>query len=189
MTPIELRLSRSLVLGILAVLLVRQAPAQQPPVLPKVSPSVSCRISVDQVKWVSAADTTIHVQLLPASGYQTTLDVAPVLRLYAPAQKTWEQPKSYWAPADLNTDAPAAIKNRSGSITRRPQVLVVKSPSTEFTLHASNLKWDKEISSIWPSFGLFGTVLPGEYRLEFSIGSVAVGKCNPVVITLAPKSS
>jgi hypothetical protein len=151
---------------------------------------VRCVLTVEQRHWGEAADTRIRVRLTNASDVPIELSTVSVFRLEAKGGKPWQN-FSYWGPADLKADAPAPLitKELKGAqaLSHQPQILRLEAKSeAEFVVHATNLKWEESISSVWPWRQLFKSVQGGEYELHLELDYGL--RSNTVLVVVQPKS-
>lgn len=151
---------------------------------------LKCILILDNPRWSEPADTRIRVRVVNVSDEPIELRTFPVFYLQSQTAKPW-QVLDYWGPADLRAGAPAPVVtsdlNGGHSISPQPQILRFEpNGESEFVVHATNLKWDKQISSVWPSFQFFKCVQGGTYKLYLELGHGL--RSNHVFVAVEPKS-
>jgi hypothetical protein len=129
-------------------------------------------LSVDAVPWKQIGPALIHIRLENLTDKDLDLLTEPTL--YLTNART-----DYWSPTDI-------VQNKALDIRRRPiangkavsiepvplKVHLEKHSLSDFQVDAAKTKWDKEISSIWPSL-LLGTLPPGQYSLRLELSDTA----------------
>jgi hypothetical protein len=148
------------------------APQQKQSVDQPPSHEVRCVLSVDAVPWKQTGPALIHIRLENLTDKDLDLLTEPTL--YLTNART-----DYWSPTDI-------VQNKALDIRRRPiangkavsiepvplKVHLEKHSLSDFQVDAAKTKWDKEISSIWPSL-LLGTLPPGQYSLRLELSDTA----------------
>jgi hypothetical protein len=172
-----------------ALLLVAQATAQIKVDAPrKTNHDIRCSIQVDPV-WRPTAPVLLRGKIENLTFGPLTAEVRPILYLSSKTSKA-ERDK-YWGPVDLLRDGPLGLDKKP--MDPKGEVLAIKAlpiklvftglQSIDFSIDVRHVLWDREISSVWPSRGLFSAVDPGAYDLRLALeadtgdiesGSVAV---------------
>ncbi len=136
--------------------------AQQPP-----AKGLECIITVDHSVWKTPEDTVIHVRLLNHRSTAADLRFDAIL-LMAPDEDAFMN--SIWAPIDLAHDAPVATQPSGIAHNMVKQSLRIEANSEkDFTLHATNMKWEHRASSTWPAQDLFKLASPVRYDLVLAL--------------------
>jgi hypothetical protein len=136
---------------------------------------IDCVISAVEANWRNNADTLIHIRLKNRT--DETLETEFNATLYlTPDSKV--QPVPFWSPIDLAHDMPAPTdrkqSGRAVSIKLKMQSLrITPRGESEFTIHAANVKWQREISSIWPDLDLMKIAPVGGYSLKLVLDTQA----------------
>jgi len=164
-------------------------PQQKQSIAQARSTEVVCVLGVEAVRWKQNGPALVHIRLENLTDKELDLLTEPTL--YLTNAET-----DYWSPTDI-------VQNKALDIRRRPiangkavsiepvalNVHLEKHSSFDFQVDAAKTKWDKEISSIWPSFSL-GTLPPGPYSLRLELVETAgkLVKSNEVTVLLEGKS-
>lgn len=180
-----MRALRPFLFCVLPILILQQASLSQ------ASPDnrIRCEISVPNTNWASDGDTLIRVTLTNRTKRIVNLKFHSTLYL-TPTDDPDPMFRSLWAPVDLAKDAPGPV-SRSGmndsSIRQIPQRLrLTPSSSTTFALHASQMNWQRRISSVWPNRRLTEVAPPGEYNLQLELeGDSGNVQSNSVALTIS----
>lgn len=139
----------------------------------KTNSSLRCTIEVQNPVWSPTTPAIVRVKVENLSDGALEVRIRPILHLSSKTSNT-ERDK-YWAPVDLLRDAPLDINRhpvdqKGTAIAIKPIPITLafnsKAQSFNFSIDAQRVRWDKEISSVWPSRELFATVDAGTYNLR-----------------------
>lgn len=162
-----------------SVVLLSQIAAAQVPLEHKapLENRIDCIISAAKAKWRKSDDTLIHVRLKNRTGKALETEFNATLYL-RPDSKLQSMP--FWSPIDLAHDTPAPTEKKqfgegaAVSIKLKMQPLHIEPGGVaEFTIHATNMKWQREISSAWPDRELMKIASAGNYSLKLTLDTTA----------------
>lgn len=165
-------------------------PVQQQLVERPLSHDVRCVIRVNAASWKQSGHALVYIRLENLTDRDLDLRTVPSLYL-ANAENT------YWSPVDILQNKPLDVRKEpigNGELVSiEPVPLNVhlgKHSSSEFQIDAAETKWDREISSVWPSFSLRSVRL-GSYslRLELSDTVGSMVRSNEVRVSLEKADS
>ena len=129
---------------------------------------IRCAIQAEHRRWNRNSEAIVSGTIENLTDGPLEFDVDPAFYLSSRTSSD-----KFWAPADVLNDRPIGIdKHPCGgagvSIEPRPIHLQFKNrgDKVDFRVDAQHLLWAKEISSVWPSSGLFSTVKSDDYDLQ-----------------------
>ena len=149
------------------------------------SHEIRCVLGVEERTWTRKGPTVIHIQLENLRG--RSLDFVTTPTLYLTNQQV-----SYWAPTDITQNKALDIRQHvfggGSAVSIKPVPLKVhlnEYSKAEFVVDAAKTKWDREISSVWPSLSL-SALLPGTYSLRLDLSDAAgnLVRSNQVKVSL-----
>jgi hypothetical protein len=134
---------------------------------------IRCTIQVEDREWTPLLPAMVRGEIENLTEGPLEIRVQPIL--YLSSKTSSAERDRYWAPVDLFQDGPLAIDKRpfgqngeGVAIKAIPIKLTFnnKGKAIDFRIDARHVPWEREISSIWPSRGLFAAVEPGSYDLR-----------------------
>jgi hypothetical protein len=149
------------------------------------STAVRCVLAVDDRLWKGDEPALVNVSLENLTDNNLNLKVIPEFFL--------KGPEEYSAPTDSAHNGPIGVKEKpigkGGAIGIRPIKLRLhlnKRSTSTFEVDAAMTKWDRVISSVWPS-RLLGSLRAGRYLLylEFEDTEGKIVRSNGVAVGLS----
>src|ERR1700688_1569965 len=137
----------------------------------KFNDDILCAIQAEHRQWNRKTETIVSGTIDNLTDGPLELEVEPAF--YLSSRSSSEMGDKFWAPVDVLHDKPIGVDKHDvggGGVSIEPRPIHLqfknKADKIDFRIDAQHVLWAKEISSIWPSSGLFSTVKSDDYDLQ-----------------------